>query len=140
MLTDYLKKIKDFLIERQNKIILVIGVVLMIFLSFGLGILYNREISKEPITIEEPIISILNISSDNKKTVLPTEKQIDGLSQHKETGIFVASRKGKTFHLPSCSGAKQIKPENKIEFSSKAEAEAAGYKPAANCPGISITP
>jgi hypothetical protein len=49
---------------------------------------------------------------------------------------YVASRNSDKYHLPWCSGAKRIGEANKIYFSSKAEAEAAGYQPAANCPGI----
>jgi methylphosphotriester-DNA--protein-cysteine methyltransferase len=48
----------------------------------------------------------------------------------------VASKSGKAYHLPWCSGAQRIKEANKIYFASKAEAEQAGYTPAANCPGI----
>jgi hypothetical protein len=51
-------------------------------------------------------------------------------------GVYVGSRSGKTYHLPWCSGALRIKEENKIWFATKAEAEARGYKPAANCKGI----
>lgn len=48
----------------------------------------------------------------------------------------VASRSGTKYHLPTCAGAKQIKPENRIEFPNAAAAQAAGYTPAANCPGL----
>lgn len=51
-------------------------------------------------------------------------------------GQYVASKTGKSYHLPWCSGAKLIKEENKIWFNSKEEAEARGYAPAGNCPGI----
>jgi len=50
--------------------------------------------------------------------------------------LYIASKSGAKYHLPWCGGAKQIKEENKIYFNSKAEAEAAGYTPAANCKGI----
>lgn len=49
---------------------------------------------------------------------------------------YVASKSGTKYHLPWCGGAKQIKEENKIWFSTKEEAEKAGYTPAANCKGI----
>lgn len=51
-------------------------------------------------------------------------------------GQVVASKSGTKYHLPTCPGAKQIKEANKIIFDSVAAAEAAGYKPAANCPGL----
>ena len=49
---------------------------------------------------------------------------------------YVASKNSNKYHLPWCSGAKRIAEENKIWFSTKEEAEAAGYTPAANCKGI----
>lgn len=51
-------------------------------------------------------------------------------------GQYVASKNGTKYHLPWCSGAQRMKEENKIWFSSKEDAEAAGYTPAANCKGI----
>lgn len=50
--------------------------------------------------------------------------------------VVVASKSGTKYHLPQCPGAQQIKPENRITFSSPAAAQAAGYSPAANCPGL----
>lgn len=49
------------------------------------------------------------------------------------TGVVVGSKSGSRYHLPTCPGAAQIKPENLVEFASIAAAEAAGYTPAANC-------
>ncbi len=51
-------------------------------------------------------------------------------------GPYVASKNGTKYYLPSCSGAKRIKEENKVYFASKALAVAAGYEPALNCPGL----
>jgi hypothetical protein len=55
-----------------------------------------------------------------------------GVSQTK----VVASRSGTKYHLLDCPGAAQIKEENKVYFESVALAKAAGYTPAANCPGL----
>ena len=52
------------------------------------------------------------------------------------TGKYVASKNGSKYHLPWCPGAQQMKEENKVWFSSKEEAEAAGYTPAGNCKGL----
>lgn len=54
----------------------------------------------------------------------------------KSRGLYVASKNGAKYHLPTCSSAKRIKEENKIWFNSKQEAEKAGYEPAKNCKGI----
>ncbi|MCU0678730.1 MAG: hypothetical protein MUF19_04105 [Candidatus Pacebacteria bacterium] len=50
-----------------------------------------------------------------------------------ETGPIVASKSGTKYHLVTCPGAKQIKEENKIYFTTTAEAEASGYTAASNC-------
>lgn len=47
--------------------------------------------------------------------------------------MFVASRKGKNYYYPWCSGASRLKESNKIWFKSAKEAEAAGYKLASGC-------
>jgi hypothetical protein len=52
------------------------------------------------------------------------------------TGPIVASKSGTKYHLTTCPGAKQIKDENRIYFESATAATAAGYSPAANCPGL----
>ena len=49
---------------------------------------------------------------------------------------YVGSKSGTKYHLVTCAGAKRIKDENKIFFVSVEEAEAAGYSPASNCPGL----
>lgn len=53
-----------------------------------------------------------------------------------ETAKYVGSRSGTKYHLMTCAGAKRIKEENKVFFATAADAEAAGYSPAANCPGL----
>jgi hypothetical protein len=49
---------------------------------------------------------------------------------------LVASKSGTKYHSVSCPGASQIKESNKIYFDTAALARAAGYTPAANCPGL----
>lgn len=49
---------------------------------------------------------------------------------------IVASKSGSKYYLTTCAGAKRIKDANKVFFATKEEAIAAGYEPAANCPGL----
>lgn len=51
-------------------------------------------------------------------------------------GAYVASKSGTKYYLAACPAASRIKPENKVYFVSKDDAIAAGYGPAANCPGL----
>lgn len=49
---------------------------------------------------------------------------------------YVGSKSGSVYYLPTCKGADAIREENRVWFVSTNEAEAAGYKPAANCAGM----
>ena len=48
----------------------------------------------------------------------------------------MASKRGKKYHLPWCSGAINMSEKNKIFFENKEDAEKAGYTPAKNCEGL----
>lgn len=137
MLSNFFQKVKNFAAEYQDRIVLTIGVILIAVISFGMGMLYNREVSKKPIIIEEPTQHRTVESRERKPNNAAENLAADAQEQINEPRTeVVASRNGTKYHLPSCPGAKQIKPENKITFSSPKEAEAAGYEPASNCPGL----
>lgn len=137
MLTDFLNKIKSFLRENQRDLYLAALVFLMSVASFGLGRLSAVWPAKEPIRIDQ--------ADENDQSPRPPsgldgnvfiERSGSSASSLSSAGNFIASRNGSSYHLPDCPGAKQIKEENKIWFPSEAEAKAAGYKPAGNCPGL----
>lgn len=48
----------------------------------------------------------------------------------------IGNKNSKLYHYPWCSGAKNMKEENKVFFDSIEEAKNAGYKPASNCAGL----
>ncbi len=90
--------------------------------AFGLGFLAAIEAAQEPVTITYPATNQAVNQSDLTNTDI--------------SGEVVASKQGTKFHLNSCPGAKQIKPENRVVFPTVAAAVAAGYEPASNCPGL----
>ncbi len=51
-------------------------------------------------------------------------------------GKYLASKNGKKYYLPTCSGAKRIKNENRLWFATLEDAQASGRTAAANCPGL----
>lgn len=99
-------------------------IILSCLLSFGVGRYTKVREAPEPVTIEQ-ITPPVNTNREQKI----------GTYQYEE-GTVVASKNGTKYHLPSCPGAGQIKEENKVWFESSAAAVAAGYSPAANCPGL----
>jgi len=107
-------------------------VILASCASFGFGYLAGRDagaktnFSIEQLPLREGELSTTPLVSEDSKTAEPAP----------QGGQYVASRSGSKYHLPWCSGAKNISEANKIWFASKEEAEAKGYTAAANCPGL----
>lgn len=131
-----LEKLKSFLAD--DALFQAILLVMVAITSFGLGrqsILEGQAESVEdgpvsvsteiPVTSAVAPVPLMATSSSEQKAVAGS---VDGM--------VVASKSGSKYHLPTCAGAKTIKQENLISFASREEAEAAGYAPAANCPGL----
>jgi hypothetical protein len=111
-------------------VVLLVGVG-----AFGLGRL--SAATEGPVALRvlypeaklaQPLASTAAVAQAAKAAPAPSAVQ--------GSGAYVASKNGSKYYLVSCSGANRIKPENKVYFGSKAEAQAAGYGPAANCPGL----
>jgi endonuclease YncB( thermonuclease family) len=47
---------------------------------------------------------------------------------------IIGNRKSHIYHHPDCANYSQVAPRNRVRFNSAAEAEAAGYRVAGNCP------
>lgn len=98
-------------------LVLLVGIT-----AFGLGRVSVHKISAAP--------------SLQKGTVIESGQREEKSASSTGEILYVASKNGTKYHLPWCGSAKQISEKNKITFTSKEAAEAAGYTPAANCPGI----
>lgn len=107
-------------------------IVLVALSSFGLGRWSQVEQGIGLATVPVITSQSANIPMSIKEEGVPTSSPVDMVV----TGQYVASKSGTKYHLLTCSGAKQIKEENKIFFDSKEAAQKAGYTPAANCKGI----
>ena len=114
-----------------RKLFFSVVIILIAALSFGIGRL-SVVGKREPIRIEyDPeIFNQASVSNafDNIENSLKTEN-----SKIENSTSVVVSKNGSKYHYPHCAGAKQIKEENKIVFSTPVAAEAAGYTLAANC-------
>lgn len=117
-------KINSWLSDQSLYITMVL--ILVAAASFGLG--------------RQSIITSTMAPSRNQATVVTATTKPEAAATTIETPLpstyYVASKNGQVYHLPHCSGAKNISEANKITFTTKEEAEAAGYRPAANCKGI----
>ena len=129
------KKIKTVL---TGELFVVILLILVGFLSFGLGRLSVKEASRPPVRI----LNAPNVAPVQAGSPPPTNTTAaaGNASVQEATGAgegaYVASVNGTRYYLPTCGTVNRIKEENKVWFKTKADAEAAGYTPAANCPGL----
>ncbi|MBI2086581.1 MAG: hypothetical protein HYT69_00155 [Candidatus Zambryskibacteria bacterium] len=103
-----------------RKLFLALIIILVAALSFGIGRLTVAG-DREAIKIE------YDSSISNQASVSSALNNIENSSS------VVASKNGTKYHYSHCAGAKQIREENKIIFSSPEAAEASGYTLAANC-------
>ncbi len=128
MIANIFEKIKDFVKEKQNDVVLAIGVFLIAVISFGLGTLTRMQ-NPASIIIEDSKYGSASLTTGCATSSLSTSQVVN-------QGIFVASINGKYYHFPQCPGARNISEKNKIWFQTKAEAEGRGFKPASNCPDL----
>ena len=120
-----MKNITDFLIKNQDKIVNLVAFILVFVIAFLIGRLSIGE------RVKEISVSRLDIiKSEVINSVGETVRNDSGNAvNNAEKGQFVGSRNSDKYHPLDCSWAKRIKPENRIWFQSKEEAEKMGYSP-----------
>lgn len=126
-------KINFFLkkLTLSEDIFTVLIIILVGFVSFGLGRFSLIYENKEPVRIIHPKPLYVPTNAQNSPNTL-----VSAIGEAITEKMYVASKNGKKYHLPWCSGALRMKEENKIWFASKEEAESRGYTKALNCKGI----
>lgn len=124
MIQDLKGKIKTLIGDQAT--FTAILLILVAIASFGLG---RQSVT----TLEEDSGQEVALVTAGLRPAV-TERPI--ATSTNSNPMYVASKNGSVYHLLHCSGAKRINETNKIFFNTKAEAEAAGLRPAANCKGI----
>jgi hypothetical protein len=141
-------KLKIFWLKYEQKVIIIAGILIISAIAYEAGFIQGRKNQQDPVIINK--VSSSDISTDAEKKIADPAQG----SQHKNPSpdanasasantsapesdnqkcAFVASKSSNKYHLPTCQFAKKIKPENKICFSSKEEAEKRGYQGAKCC-------
>jgi hypothetical protein len=135
---DWKKRAKDVWLGYETKIILMLGFILVAFMSFEAGIMKGREYQEKPVIIENSASALIVSSSNNNPSEasnLPQEGQnnADNIDKPPQNCAFVGSKNSNKYHLPTCRWARQIKQENRVCFSTPDEAKSKGYLPDKNC-------
>lgn len=134
-----LEKLKSFVAD--DRFFMSAALVLVAALAFLLGRMSVGDvIEKRGFSAAVPLAPV--VMTYNSKAATTTETKAETVKKTapvaaKSEVKYVASKSGSKYHHPDCSGAKRIKEENRVYFSSESEARAAGYAPAANCSQLS---
>jgi len=152
-------KIVRFWKKNDNKILVLLAIILTAIAAFRAGETYERN--KKTVDVDI-LLSNLEACNPAQEKVLALEKSLNqGVSDNdlgkilesqrtalvnetkaksgKETVVqekecaLVGSKNSNKYHLPSCTWAKKIKAENRVCFSSEEEAKSKGYQPAGCC-------
>jgi hypothetical protein len=124
-------RIKAFWLKYENKIVLIIGFILISAISFEAGFLKGENWRQKPIIIEKTVQT--GITSETAQNPSPSSnldvKNVNQQSIPPQNCAFVGSKNSNKYHIPTCRWAKQIKPENIVCFSSAEDAVSKGYQP-----------
>lgn len=107
-----------------------ICIMLVAIISFNLGKI--NALHQTPIKISDGANIYKAISGNMPQSTIQKGISATPKPQPNNTKV-VASKNSDKYHFTWCSGAKRIKPENQIWFTSATEAEKAGYVLAGNC-------
>lgn len=127
------KKLKEFWLEYEAKIVLVCGLILVSVVAFEFGLMQGQKWLGKPLIIEKmaqaeaPKEEVVNLAATDPKAVPGAN-----LAAKKDCA-FVGSKNSDKYHLPTCSSAKRIKPENVVCFKSAEDAAAKGYQADKGC-------
>jgi len=129
-------KIKQFIQSEKGKDVLIVVIVILVGLgSFELGRL-SKENDSGGIKIEYPGQNQNQKENDSTSPILSQNRAIiktsDTIQNLKEKNFF-ASNRGTKYYSVGCSAGNNLKPENRIYFTSREEAERAGYELSSGC-------
>jgi len=116
--------------ELKDDWFIVGAIILVALIGFGAG----RLTVPKSLPIQLNNVEKADIDKLSAEPTAPAPNSVGATSS--QGGKVVASKNSDKYHLPECPGAKQISEQNKIWFDSIEAAQAAGYKPAGNCPGL----
>ncbi|MFZ5982567.1 MAG: Ada metal-binding domain-containing protein [Patescibacteria group bacterium] len=132
-------KIRAFWQKYESKLVLALGLVLVAGISFQAGYLQGQSQKEAPIVFENTQNCPQNEAGSPQKASTPQNtapaiETASGVSNAIPTDcLFVGSKNSTKYHLPTCSSAKRIKPENIVCFKSDQEALSSGYEPSKDC-------
>jgi hypothetical protein len=131
-INDFMDKIKSRK-GIDNTTLLCLSAIILVGLScFGLGRLsVTQTVNQTDSSIKNNAANISTNEGDNTSGLLGST-EVNSTNTEKKR-MYIASKNGKLYYTPTCSGAKRILPKNEIWFASDTEAQMAGYTLSSAC-------
>lgn len=138
-------QIKKFFREKEHKIVLIFGFIIVAIISFEAGYLRGQGFKESPLIVEKSALEAKEVSDGSalaENKIDPLVNNFSGTSSNEPSKPlssvskncpFVGSKNSDKYYPPDCQWAKRIKPENLVCFSSAEEARQKGYQPAKSC-------
>jgi len=125
------EKIRIFWEKYDNKVVLFVGILLVAIVSYEIGFMEGHKIEQKSLVIEKAPALELPSAKDENSSVLGAQsseelKDVTNSTDNKDC-VFVGSKNSNKYHTLDSPWAKRIKPENRVCFKSKEEAQAKGY-------------
>jgi hypothetical protein len=139
---EYVEVIKNFWLKYEQKIVMVLGMILIAVISFEMGVLKGAQWNQDPIVIEKvPENQVVKLSDAgacvagamSSSSVLGVKDGESVSGDKKEKCEFVGSKNSDKYHKKTCSWATRIKESNRVCFDSIEDAEKKKYVPAGCC-------
>ncbi len=111
-------------------VLVVLSLLLVAATSFGLGMLFSQQEGQGSVLVETMPLATSTLGAAGAAGAPASAAPLPA------GGQVVASKNGSKYYLPWCGGAKRLSEATKVWFASAADAEAHGYAPAKNCPGL----
>lgn len=138
--------VRSWFMANEKNLVLFVSLLLISAFSFEVGVLKSQDAVGTTLIIEKPVEAYVAEADRldplgegtvgivaGAETTTPNTGTSSGLSvgieetQSIDGCMFVGSKNSTKYHTPSCRWAKQIKPENRVCFSSVEDAVAQGY-------------
>lgn len=126
------ERVRAFIAERRDMFARLAELMLIAAIFFGLGILYAEHMPAKtmPLSIEIPA-QVKNTASIVSASASTTADIAQKQTASSEKGAYMASKNGSKYYLVTCKST--IKEANKVYFTTKEDAEKAGFSPSATC-------
>ena len=128
---------KHKFVKKIEGLLLIMSAILIGGSAYLIGNMNALESNLSEIQIVYPDNIAINedVQIEESQSQKSTTQSND-MKSDSATGKIVASKNGKRYYYPNCGGINRIKPENRIYFDTKEQAESKGLTLASGCKAL----